>query len=843
MVETISPPLSPALAHIIERPRLIARLEEGGGSRVSVFGAPAGYGKTTLARQWGERQTGPVSWYRTTRASGDVALLAVQFDELLAALAPDLPREPGKVASIASVNPSPKPLGKAVVRTFEPLTQDILIIVDEWEAADTPEAEEFLSMLVDGLDIRFVITTRERPEWFVPRLAVYGEGLEIGVDELRMTDEEAAQVLSAAGATAGRARVMRTADGWPAVLGLAAMSGEVDFTSDRLISRTLYEFLASELVASAESETQEALMLLAVASVVDVDRAGQLLGDGADAALADASARGLVAITDRNSLFFHPLLRDLLIQRFTEVDEEEGVRLLTRCRRLFEHHLWDEALSVGERSQEPSFIADAIAVALDDLLAAGRTSSLERWVLAARAAKAEGGLIDYVEAELRLRQGDFDHALALSARAARQLAGDLSARAHLVAARSAHLWNRAELRDEHRMHAGPLVAASRTEADLRWMRFAASVIDERPEAEALFADLESFEPRTVDHELRIATGQIHLGLMRGQLAERIASIEPTVTLIDKGDDPYASTALLNVYADALTAAGRYRDGLSVTERELAIADEYGLDFVVAYAHVNKLRALVGLREFGAARRALAIVDRRLGEVDDPYLECQRAIYAATFEISRGETERAVDVLTTGLDPRAGSSILAEHRATQALALSALGRSAAAEEQAEEAHRLSLGVETQGLLAASSAVRSALADDASGVLGACDETLALGTGNSLVLAWRTCFTVAEILLGSRRHRERLTPLLLEANDTAIAKRAGMPVPRGAQRRRGLSPREQEVCELLAQGLTNEEIAKLLYISLSTTKVHVKHIFEKLGVHSRIEAARAWEHEVS
>src|SRR6266516_4277427 len=129
MVETISAAVSPALAHIIERPRLIARLEEG--ARVSMFAAPAGYGKTTLARQWGERQECPVVWYRTNRASGDVALLAVQFDELFAGLAPGLPRDPGKVAAIAAANPSPGPLGRALVRTFEAIAQDILLIVDE----------------------------------------------------------------------------------------------------------------------------------------------------------------------------------------------------------------------------------------------------------------------------------------------------------------------------------------------------------------------------------------------------------------------------------------------------------------------------------------------------------------------------------------------------------------------------------------------------------------------------------------------------------------------------------------------------------------------------------------
>jgi DNA-binding NarL/FixJ family response regulator len=59
---------------------------------------------------------------------------------------------------------------------------------------------------------------------------------------------------------------------------------------------------------------------------------------------------------------------------------------------------------------------------------------------------------------------------------------------------------------------------------------------------------------------------------------------------------------------------------------------------------------------------------------------------------------------------------------------------------------------------------------------------------------------------------------------------------------LSPREAEVLELLAQGLTNGQIAKLLYISLSTTKVHVKHIYDKLGVRSRLEAARALRSDI-
>jgi DNA-binding NarL/FixJ family response regulator len=54
---------------------------------------------------------------------------------------------------------------------------------------------------------------------------------------------------------------------------------------------------------------------------------------------------------------------------------------------------------------------------------------------------------------------------------------------------------------------------------------------------------------------------------------------------------------------------------------------------------------------------------------------------------------------------------------------------------------------------------------------------------------------------------------------------------------LTPRELEVLELLADGLPNAEIAKRLFISPKTVGTHVAHIYEKLGVRSRVEALTA------
>jgi DNA-binding CsgD family transcriptional regulator len=61
---------------------------------------------------------------------------------------------------------------------------------------------------------------------------------------------------------------------------------------------------------------------------------------------------------------------------------------------------------------------------------------------------------------------------------------------------------------------------------------------------------------------------------------------------------------------------------------------------------------------------------------------------------------------------------------------------------------------------------------------------------------------------------------------------------------LSRREVEVLRLLAQGLTNEQIAKRLFLSTNTVRAHVYSVYSKIDVKSRVAAARfAQEHELA
>lgn len=52
--------------------------------------------------------------------------------------------------------------------------------------------------------------------------------------------------------------------------------------------------------------------------------------------------------------------------------------------------------------------------------------------------------------------------------------------------------------------------------------------------------------------------------------------------------------------------------------------------------------------------------------------------------------------------------------------------------------------------------------------------------------------------------------------------------------GISKRELEVLELMAQGCSNQEIATRLFVSLNTVKTHSSRLFEKLDVNRRTQA---------
>jgi DNA-binding NarL/FixJ family response regulator len=111
---------------------------------------------------------------------------------------------------------------------------------------------------------------------------------------------------------------------------------------------------------------------------------------------------------------------------------------------------------------------------------------------------------------------------------------------------------------------------------------------------------------------------------------------------------------------------------------------------------------------------------------------------------------------------------------------------------------------------------------------------MGNFDALVCAYRAFPELANDLASHGSIRGDIAMLLARANDDALSVRLGLANLGPTRERFLLSPREREVLRLLCDGLSNRQIADALFLSIATVKVHLRHIYEKLGVSNRTQA---------
>ena len=119
----------------------------------------------------------------------------------------------------------------------------------------------------------------------------------------------------------------------------------------------------------------------------------------------------------------------------------------------------------------------------------------------------------------------------------------------------------------------------------------------------------------------------------------------------------------------------------------------------------------------------------------------------------------------------------------------------------------------------------------------------GTWDPLVTTFRAAPEIAAAAAEDRDVRAALGELYERSRDMSLARRAGLPIRLVRSPEDTLSPREMEILGLMAQGQKNAQIARALFISESTVKVHVRHVLEKLGVRTRAEAVSKFQHLTS
>jgi DNA-binding NarL/FixJ family response regulator len=294
------------------------------------------------------------------------------------------------------------------------------------------------------------------------------------------------------------------------------------------------------------------------------------------------------------------------------------------------------------------------------------------------------------------------------------------------------------------------------------------------------------------------------------------------------------TSFRNVFGYALAAMAHFDEALAVTEEQLDDAERYRLDFVVPYALIVKAIVGCGRRDYVTAEEFLDEADERaLKAGDQTALHTGRGVRMRLY-IAQGAFDLASSC-AVGLDEETTPSLAAELTACRALAMAGTGHFQHSLELATAALESSIGVEAavnahaaRAVVAIRSGSREQAAIHAQLSLGVAVRT---GLVESFVCAYRGFPDLIVRLLEDKATHQDLTHVLTLVGDRSLDAGETASQPSILT----LSTREKEVLSLLAQGLSNPEIGRALFISPVTVKVHVRHIFEKLGVSSRAEAA--------
>ncbi|HEX3227201.1 MAG TPA: LuxR C-terminal-related transcriptional regulator [Gaiellaceae bacterium] len=803
-------------------------------ARIILLCAPAGYGKTTLAREWIATRSEPVAWYRGGAEMSDVAAVALGLAE---ALAPVTQRDlADRVAALAARNPHPAALGRSLAAALSN-AQNLTLAIDDYHfALPSSDSETLISSLVINSELRVLLTSRVRPAWFTPQMSVYGEALLIGQADLAFTESEATEVMGTPGYP-GDTEILADSRGWPAVIGLAVFSKDAGTDLARnTLPAELYEYFAEALFKDASPALQQALFALALSGEHPKVFA-QVVGPDSERLLSEASARGFTNKTADGQLGLHPLLRTFLLRKFRETTAPESSLVTSTVEALGRGRLWDECLAVLIEFPVAQQVAGILENCLGELLASGRVATLRRWITLASELGCTDPVFALAEAEISLRDGDESRAQSLAEHAGVRLSNaELGARAFVVAARAAHLRGENSQTKDCVQTAKDLAPSEDIRIDATWLEFLTALEEQDPAIHDIAAGLRGASDQSAEHALRLQTAEAFIQIeIIGDVrqAERGMALAPG--LLERVYDPLVRTTFMNIWSSCALCLAEYATALERAERQISDARSTGLEFAADHALATKAGALLGLRRIGQARRILQQLESRVGG-ESGHLAGQVLLKMARLKVASGDVDRAEIMLRREPPYGLSKAFQGEWLGTRAVLLAALGKVHDADIAMKGAWQSSANGDARHLADLAWIILSlrSQSDEIDQSRAYLLHVLQQGHLDDVVFASRAYPALARLGAEDSQMRSELTRIFANSRDIGLGRAVGLEMPRELRRKQGLTPRELEVFELLAQGRSNRSIAETLFISESTAKLHVRHIFEKLGVHSRAEA---------
>jgi LuxR family maltose regulon positive regulatory protein len=831
---------------IIERPRLTCLLDQA-TARVVLLVAPAGYGKTTLGRQWLAKRSADAVWYRATVSSTDVAVLAADLAEAAsAAFGFSCARIAQRLRTSSDPDGEAVTLGKVLADDFDQWPADAWLVLDDYQALSSSSgAETLIQTLVEHGSIRLLVASRARPGWVTTRDVLYGDVFEVGQSALAMTHGEAASALEASSNSDHLTGLVALAAGWPAVIRLAALTSAALQPTVGDVPDALYDFFAEELYREFDVEMRRDVCAFALASTITGRLSATLFGRRGDRVLREAERRGLLTRHDAQ-YELHPLLKQFLLLKLEEFDSSFTDALAESvCRWEIAEQNWEEAIGIANRFGFARLLFEILERSLDDMLARGRVASVEKWLQIARAHDAASPTISLAEMELCFRRHQWDEARSHALRLTSVLPdGDsrLSRALHRVG-QIGHLDDRHE---EATTYLNAARGAAQTDRDVRAalssLFLAASDYGDRDGARDILEELKTVPGADADDLLRLSQAELHLAARWGGIETELKRQSSALALVDHSVDPIVRTGYLQTWGSALALAARYTEAGRIADREMQEAEEAGLEWVVPHALELRASAQWGLRDFDAAASSLREAHRLSGIHSDLHARINAAVLLARVYLSQGAPERALEATDVDFERVPGPSLHGDFLAVRALAHSLTGRRDTALSLVDESQKTTDHVEIRVLCAfvvsilEIQAAKDPAATRAQKALSlALAEAHATENYDAFVLAYRA---FPSLLAGMAIRDDASTNacrMRMPVADDRLAEKAGLRVrQRPTRATDGLTPREEEVLRLISRGLSNRQIAATLWIAESTAKVHVHNVLTKLGARSRTEA---------
>jgi LuxR family maltose regulon positive regulatory protein len=303
------PPVRPAL---VSRPRLVERLQEGLNYNLTLVSAPAGFGKTTLLSEWA-RQDQPrvrTAWFSLDEGDNDPTRFWDYFIAALQTLQPTCGE--GILPLLHSSQPPPtESMLTALINDLSGIAGDFIIVLDDYHHIESQQIHNGITYMLEHMPglMHMVIATRADPPLPLARARGRGAMLEIGADDLRFTLDEAISFLkemrSPELSNENVSTLNKRTEGWAVGLKMAALSmrGKEDIpefiTAFTGSQRYVMDYLMEEVLLK---QTQEVRDFLLKTSVLE-----RLSGPLCDAVTGRKGSQDILLNLERGHLFIVPL--------------------------------------------------------------------------------------------------------------------------------------------------------------------------------------------------------------------------------------------------------------------------------------------------------------------------------------------------------------------------------------------------------------------------------------------------------------------------------------------------------------------------------------------------------